>query len=160
MNSEKYPSLFEMTLSLVGSASLKTGYVSLNRSYSTLKSKIEECGMSMNNFHIVDAVTKSVIPSPTLHENCIYTNSPKDLTRLSIATTKMLRAFGPQYVIFDSISTLLLYVPVDVAGQFLHAITNKVIAFGSRCILLSVEGENEQRLIKSLSMCIDKVVRI
>ena len=132
----------------------------MNRLITKVRKALEQNGMDLNKYHFVDAVTKSVIPNPELYTNCLYIPSPNDLTKLSIGITKMLRNAGPDYVLFDSVSSLLIYESLELSNQFLHSLANKLNAFGTKSLYTCLQGEEEEKVIRSLSLVIEKVERL
>jgi archaellum biogenesis ATPase FlaH len=135
-------------------------YVSLNRLYNPLKRKIIQEGIDSSRFVFVDAVTKTAIAQPKEETDCIFVSSPDALTELSIAITKTIQTSYPDIIIFDSLSTLLIYENSQVTTQFIHSLINKMTAFGVKMVFTILEGEKEQPLINNLNMLLDKVIKI
>lgn len=60
-------------------------------------------------------------------------STPSDLTGLGISIGQLLSEFeGPVLVCFDSLTSMLQYVDIKTAYEFLHAITGQIHAAGAR----------------------------
>jgi len=60
-------------------------------------------------------------------------STPSDLTGLGISIGKMLSRWdGPVFVCFESLTSMLQYVDIQTAYEFLHAITGQIHAAGAR----------------------------
>jgi len=60
-------------------------------------------------------------------------STPSDLTGLGINIGKMLSRWdGPVFVCFESLTSMLQYVDIQTAYEFLHAITGQIHAAGAR----------------------------
>jgi hypothetical protein len=138
----------------------KIGYISINRVINQVRKSLTESGASPDKFYFVDCITKSIIALPEKYPNTDYVPSPNDLTKTSIAITNMLKKFEPEFVILDSMSTLLIYESIETSSVFLHSLVNRITSYGSKFLLLSVPGEKEEKLIKNLSLVVDKIERL
>ncbi|MFH0869546.1 MAG: hypothetical protein V1866_00635 [archaeon] len=135
-------------------------YVSLNKLITPLRRSFEENHLDLSKFYFVDAITKTAIPNPPEIINCAYVPAPNDLTKLSIQITKSLQTFDPDCIIFDSLSTLLIYEDNTITSQFVHALVNKANAFGVRIIFTCLKGDKEKQLAREMSLILDKVIGI
>ncbi|MEF8821905.1 MAG: hypothetical protein V5A52_06480 [Halovenus sp.] len=60
-------------------------------------------------------------------------STPSDLTGLGISIGKMLSRWdAPVFVCFESLTSMLQYVEIQTAYEFLHAITGQIHAAGAR----------------------------
>lgn len=157
---EQYKSVSLSALKQIYLVTNKMGYISLNKIINPLRKFMSTNGIDVDKLYFVDSVTKTVIGNPQTYTNCIYVPSPHDLTKMSIAITKMLKRFSPNFVIFDSVSTLLIYEQSEVSTQFLHSQINKISAHGSKSLFLCLQGNKEEEVIRSLSLIVDLVVKV
>ncbi len=133
-------------------------YVSLNKLINPLRRELQDRSVDLGKFFFVDGVTKTAIPNPPEMQNCIYVPSPDDMTKLSIAITKVLQTFDPDCLFFESLSTLLIYEDPMIVTQFVHSLINKVNAYGIRAVFTCLDGEKERELIRALALTMDKVI--
>ena len=159
-NVKNYPTQINDLVKLYGENYQKILYVTLNRLYNPLKRKIQQDKIDVSKFTFIDCVTKTAVAQPEEHEDCIYVTAPNALTELSIAITKSIQKNYPDVVLFDSLSTLLIYENPMIISQFIHSSTNKMNAFGVNIAFTILEGDKEQALIKDMGMFLDKVINI
>ncbi|MBR9691052.1 hypothetical protein GOV08_05205 [Candidatus Woesearchaeota archaeon] len=155
-----YPILIDEVVKEISENFRKILFVSLNNLYNPLKRRLEKIGTDLRKFTFIDCVTKTAVPQPQEHDDCIYVSSPSALTEISIAITKTIQNTYPDIIIFDSLSTLLIYEDAMTSGQFVHSLTNKINAFGISAVFTILDAEKEQALIKDLNMILDKVIRV
>ncbi|MBR9675593.1 hypothetical protein GOV05_01140 [Candidatus Woesearchaeota archaeon] len=157
---QDYPVQINQLVSILGIHYMKVLYVSLNRLYNPLKRKLEDTGLDSSKFRFIDCVTRTAVAQPTEHEDCVYVSSPSALTEISIAITKVIQKDYPDVILFDSLSTLLIYHNTMNASQFVHSLINKINAFGINAVFTVLDGEKEQSLINDLAMFSDKTIKI
>lgn len=133
-------------------------YISLNKLITPLRREMEAQGLQLDKFSFIDGITKTAIPNPPTIHNCTYIPSPDDLTKLGIATTKVLQTFDPDCLFFDSLSSLLIYEDPGVVNQFVHSLVNKVNAYGTRAVFTCLDGQKEEEVVRGLSLILDRVV--
>lgn len=136
----------------------RVAYVSMNKMITPLKRSFAENEIDLKKFFFIDAITKTAIPNPPAGPNVAFIPAPNDLTKLSIQLTKVLQTFDPDCIVFDSLSTLLIYESNTIISQFMHSLVNKINAFGIRAVFTCLKGDKEMQLIQELSMVIDKVI--
>ncbi len=138
----------------------RISYISLNKLITPLRRSFEEKRIDLSKFYFVDGITKTAIANPPAIDNCVFIPAPNDLTKLSIQITKSLQTFDPDCMIFDSLSTLLIYEDNVIASQFIHALVNKISAFGVRMVFTCLKGDKEKQLARELALILDKVIGI
>lgn len=155
-----YPVMINELVKTMSTSYGKILYISLNRLYNPLKRKLVQDGIDASKFVFVDCVTKTAVAQPEEHDDCIYVSTPNALTELSIAITKSIQKSYPDIVLFDSLSTLLIYENSMIVSQFVHSTTSKLNAFGVNVVFTILDSDKEQPLIKDLNMLLDKVITI
>jgi len=135
------------------------GYVSVNKGYSALIESFKNKKINLKNFFFVDCVTKT-ITEPKKVDNCIYVSSPKALTELSLATTKLIMA-GFDGVILDSLSTMLIYHKPKEISRFVHSIINKTRENTNLHLILTLSSKDQDsELFKEVEVFVDQVVEL
>ncbi len=135
-------------------------YVSLNEIFNHLTQNFEKNAINTNKFFFIDAITKSSVASIPQEDNCIFVLSPNSLIELSVAITKTLERREPDVLLFDSLSTLLIYEKETTVTKFIHSLIGKIKAASSDCILTALETDAESEAIKDLGMFVDEVLTI
>jgi archaellum biogenesis ATPase FlaH len=132
-------------------------YVTLNRPYVSLNKFLESAKIDIDSMFFIDTSTKmSSIASPDA-DNCIFIESPSALTSLSIAVTEIVNNSNPEYVLFDSLSTLSIYNPENAIIKFTNDLINKTRASESKLILISIGSGEGDKVIEKVSMFTDYV---
>lgn len=135
-------------------------YVSLNKLYNALSRSMDAHSINKNKFFVVDAITRSVTSNPPEFDNCFYVTSSSALTELSLSISSALATNAFQCLLFDSLSTLLIYNKSDVVTQFVHDQMGKVMSANCIAIFTCLEGDTKSDLIKNLGMFVDQIIHL
>jgi DNA-binding response OmpR family regulator len=100
-------------------------YVSLNKTYNSLKNSFNKTKISTSNITFIDGITRTIINAKN-KKDCHYINSPGDLKELIVIISMLLNR-GVNYLIFDSLSDLLTYRNYDEVEQFVNNLTYSLI---------------------------------
>lgn len=138
----------------------KICYISLNKLYQPLIRNLKAHEVDINKFFFVDGITRTAVVDPGQVENCVFVSSPSSLTELGITIQKTVSEQQSEAVLFDSLSTLLVYEDIQVVKQFVHLIVSQISATNCVAIFTCLEGDKESELIKDLSMFVDKVIHL
>jgi len=131
-------------------------YVSVNKPAKTLAAKLSKAGINVKNFFFLDTISASISSTEPL-SNCIHISSGSALTELSIAIQKCLQLKKFDAVLFDSLSTLLIYNPNDVASHFIHNNVNQLRNANVTAVFTALEGDSKSQLLKDVNMFVDSV---
>ena len=132
-------------------------YVGLNKPYNSLMKYFEDKKIDKSKFFFIDAITRHSKSVKDL-KNCIFIKSVSALTDLNIAITKKLegRKFG--ILIFDSLSTMLIYHPASTVTKFAHSLIGMTRVYNCTVVFTCLEGDSKSALIKDLGMLVDKIM--
>jgi hypothetical protein len=117
-------------------------------------------GIPMDKIHFIDAITKYSLGSiPVGVPNTTFTSNPGNLTELGIAISEALKKRKDNTaLIFDSISTLLIYLSSPNISKFIHFISNKIRLLDVKGIYLSAEKGLDPLLLAQISSIVDMVM--
>ena len=134
--------------------------VTTNIPSSILTNLYTKKGIPMNRIHFIDAITKySLGKVPEEQQNTTFTSNPGNLTELGIAISEALKKrSGDTALIFDSISTLLIYLSSPNISKFIHFISNKIRLLDIKAVYLSAEKGLDPLLLTQISSIVDIVV--
>ncbi|MEM4327299.1 MAG: hypothetical protein QXZ13_04000 [Candidatus Diapherotrites archaeon] len=157
INPENYLSgLLKIVSSLKGDVII---YVTANRSYYYLNDFFKSRGFNISKFFFIDC-TGTTKEEEQEAPNCIFVNSPQNLTEISIAINELAEGVkGEKILLLDSLSTLLLYNDADVIGKFSHFFINKLHLSGISTIILALESDIDKDIIRRLESMSDEVNR-
>ena len=109
---------------LIASKAMKVVcYVSLNRPYKTVLEEFKKMGINPEAFYFIDAVS-SKVGSVETSKRVIFVSSPQAMTELSISINKSIGTWKPGTVLFDSLSTLLVYEGASSVLRFIHSVVS------------------------------------
>ncbi len=156
---EKYRSTVLTLLGYLAMAKAKGIYVSLNLSATTVKEHLKQSGVSTSNLFFIDAVSKSLgLTSP--EPDVVYVSRPGALTELSVAIGEAFLHGKFNFIVFDSLSTLLTYEGLDTVERFVHYLAGKARANGIHAYLIAVDDEQTAKLVPLLHQVCDACVKI
>lgn len=141
---------------------LKTVYVTVSKPYKTKRNILEDDGVDTGQIFFIDCITKLNADPPSRVENCVFLN-PQALTDISIALTQAVESLPDdegKLLIFDTLSTLMLYNDDEVVGKFAHSIASKIREWGVKSIMLTLEEETDEQVISQLSQFCDSTIYV
>jgi len=140
----------------------KICYVCLSKPYAEIIEDFKNEKINCNDFFFVDTLSSLSYNLPPV-KNCIFVSKPDDLSGIKKSIKKAIEKYGCQTVVFDTISTLLIYQQAHSIVRFTHEMlideTQKTV---DKVYLVLKEtgvykGENT-KLINDLRLFADKVV--
>jgi len=132
-------------------------YVTLNKTYKALQENFKKNKIDLKNIVFIDCISMTIIKKPPLEKNCYYVSSPGALTEVSIVIGKFLK-YNFNYIIFDSLNSLLVYQKKAPVAKFVSGLVNKVKSTKTRAIFYALSSEEQFNLIKDAGMFVDKVI--
>lgn len=135
--------------------------ISLNQPAKILLKQYRKDGIDASRIYIVDAVSKFAGGACEPHPHIRYVPNPSNLTDLGIGIIDILRKIPPEEqkcVVFDSVSTLLIYANSGSTSKFIHFIANKLKLEDVSAIFLCMEKGVDPGILSSLSVFVDKVL--
>ena len=143
----------------------ESGYYTIvitsNQPYSVLKKSYEKEQINTDSIFFIDTITKYALGHVSEeYSDCNFLNTPGDLTNIGIAINNVLATISEVKicVIFDSVSTMLIYIPPTNLAKFLHYITNKLRLLGIKGIFLAVNKGLDPEFQVQLSTFVDIVI--
>lgn len=156
-------SLRESNLNL-GKKILALGYslivVTTNYPQAILQRLYEQEGMDTSRIYYIDAITQySLGTAPSPAARCIFVSSPANLTDMGIAITQLIQEMPRQKVcvLFDSVSTMVLYLQSESISKFIHFVSTKLRLLDGSGVYLAVEKGLDPKLLTQLTTLVDRV---
>jgi hypothetical protein len=138
-----------------------TVVITTNFPYSILSKLYKEQGIDLAKVSFIDAVTRNSIGSAENIPGVVrFINNPANLTDMGIAVTEVLREHSGRKVciLYDSISTLLIYLSSPNISKFIHFVTNKLRLMDISGVFLAVEKGLDPMLMTQLTTFVDTVI--
>ena len=115
---------------------------------------------------IIDCVTKHQGQGTISDSDRIrYASSPADMTGIGIKFTELIEEFYAErgiernVVLFDSVTTLLMYSDLETVFRFLHVFTSRVGNADAMGLFLLQEDAHDERVMGTLNQLFDGVIR-
>jgi hypothetical protein len=123
-----------------------------------LVSTFAKKGINLNKILFIDCISQQLKEKTKNADNCVFINSPQNLTAISIAVNEAIRSIsGKRMLFFDSLSILLIYNDAITLGKFSNFILNKMRASDVDMILLALESDTSKDIIKQIETIADVV---
>ena len=148
VSNSKYSSGLQKVIS--GVSGKKICYVSLNKPYTTIADTVK---LNLKNVIFIDCVSGGVTKPKGY--SVIFVSSPKALTDLSIDIVENMKK--SDVIIFDALSTLLVYNDSATVIKFVHSIVSKIRMTKTKVIFMTLKEDTDTDMMKDLSMFVDKI---
>ncbi len=141
----------------------KICYVCLSKPYKDVIAELNQHGIDSSNFVFID-VLSSHYSRPEPVKNCIFLASPSDLDALKLAIMRVVEDRLCTVVLFDTISTLLIYQQIHSIVKFTHNLTVEKTQENVKKLFIILKDETYLQggagLVKDLEMFVDKKVEM
>ncbi len=131
-------------------------------------------GAERNHVGIIDAVTKSSVPTLRDTAKAKFITSPLDLTSMGIKFSRMVEDMWKEGAMADvpgpmpppirlclnSVSTLLMYARLEVTFKFLHVITNRMKKLEGIAIYVLNSESFDERTIATIKQLMNIVIEV
>jgi KaiC/GvpD/RAD55 family RecA-like ATPase len=135
--------------------------ITTNQPYPVLRKLYVQEGIDLARVRFIDAITKYAVGKvPDDAENVIFVKSPEDLTDMGIAIAQTLTSVREEevFILFDSVSTMLIYLSSANISRFIHFVTSRLKIAGIAGVFLAVEKGLDPLLLSQLTTFVDEVV--
>jgi len=148
-----------LTEYMVNTKGIPGVYVTLNKPYRTMIKNLDG-KVDLRMLIFIDAITKSTGGKINKDDECLYLDTMQNLTDLGVAIDQAISAIpnDKKFLLFDSLSTLLIYSQVGSVSKFIHFLTGKIRALGVNGILLSLVHGEEDEFLSQISMFCDQTI--
>lgn len=140
-------------------ASKSVCYITLNKTSDSLKELFKKKKINLNNITFIDAISKTIKKVPDQADSVYYVSNPGALTEIAIVVEKFLR-HNFDYLVFDSLTNLLVYSSKAPVAKFVGSLTNKIKQSKTKAVFYALSVKEQDALIKESGMFVDKVVEL
>ncbi|GAB6056183.1 hypothetical protein JCM15415_14990 [Methanobacterium movens] len=125
-------------------------------------------GIKMDNLCIIDCVSSrfgATVEMP-FFEQIRYIESPMDLTMIMVALNEFIDNVSREKnikklrIVFDSVSTLLMYSNLRTVFKFLHVVSTRVRSGGGVSLLLIEEQAHDDMEIKTIQQISQGIINM
>lgn len=135
----------------------KVCYVTLNKTFDSLKETFSKKKIDLKNTVFIDAISKTIKQVPDFTDGCYFVSSPAAMTELSITIEKFLR-HEFEYLVFDSLTNLLIYEKKSPVTKFMLSLVNKVRGSRTKSVFYALEMSQQVDIIEAVESFVDKVI--
>jgi len=135
------------------------GYITLNKTFEALKEDFLKAKVKVENVLFIDAISKTIKNVPDQAKGVYYLDSPNSLTEISLEVSKLVN-HKFDYIIFDSLTNLLIYQQKAPVAKFLSTIINKIRDSNTMAVFFCLDVKQHEELIEEVSMFVDKVIKL
>jgi hypothetical protein len=132
-------------------------YFTLNKTFQSIRDKLEGGGNGFEDTVFVDGVTRLIEDGPNQTEGCYFVSSPAALDELDEMVKKFVR-HGFEFIVFDSVTSLLIYNPRDKVAKFLMNAVNEIKAGNTKAVFYVLGIKEHESLLQECSMFFDRVI--
>ncbi len=149
----------EIPVEIVNEWGMEGVLVSANKPYTTVEESFRKTGI-LDKILFVDCASRLAGVNPS-GERVMLIENPADLTQLAISLSKSVERLGEKgFLVFDSLSTLLIYSRLDQLTKFAHSVGLMMKARGITCFFLAVDQEATKEMLCFLSSIADEFVHV
>jgi KaiC/GvpD/RAD55 family RecA-like ATPase len=139
-------------------------FVLTDKNPEQLKKEMLESKIFFKNFYFVDCYSQQNSGAQKDDENIKYVSGPLALNELSIAISEFGRDFMKKEInyeiLFDSLSTLLIYSNAEAIARFLQVLVSKVKQLNGGITFTLEEGMHDNKAIITLEHFMDSVINV
>ena len=132
-------------------------YITLNKPTAVLRSHLQNSGVPLGSLVFLDSVTNTQEQET---DACWFLGRMRELADLSIAVSKVVSKRDQiKYVLFDSVSTLLIYNDPKSVARFCHLIAEKLRGWGISGAFISMQLSEGTDMDAQISQFCDAFVK-
>lgn len=133
-------------------------YVTLNKTFDSLKELFDKNKINYEKFVFIDGISKTIKNMPDQAKACYFISNPAALTELSLKINSLIN-HGFEFIVFDSITSLLVYEKNAPVSRFIGSVVAKVRESKVKGLFYALDLKDQENLIQEISMFVDKVVK-
>jgi KaiC/GvpD/RAD55 family RecA-like ATPase len=139
-------------------------FVLTDKNPEQLKQELLKDKVFFKNVYFVDCYSQQAGLNIQKVENIKYVSGPLALNELSIAVSDFQRDFlkkeQPHLIIFDSLSTLLMYSNAEAIGRFLQIVIAKIKNLQGDMLFTLEEGMHDEKAIVTIEHLMDSIIEV
>jgi KaiC/GvpD/RAD55 family RecA-like ATPase len=137
-------------------------YITVNRTAKSIRENIERMGIEAKNIFFIDCASGAVTKRYQKVESTLIIYPPENLTDIGIMLSEKIKASSAknQFLLLDSLSTLLLFNSTKTVVKFSHFLVNLIREYKLKGVLMSLEKETDEFVKRTLYVFSDKVINV
>ena len=136
-------------------------YITFNRPFEQLIRDFQINNIDPVNVIFIDCVSKMAGRFPGKKENAVFIDNPSSLEEVGMYAEKILaRIPSPKFIVFDSISSMMIYNGDQATREFAQYFVNKLRLEKVGGFIMTVEKDDVDRVISIFEPIVDKVIKV
>lgn len=131
-------------------------YIAVNKPYKSIINSMTQKGIDHKKLLFIDCVTKKEEKS----ENVIFLKSPSKLTSIGITLESMYPKKEIDFIMIDSIDSLLVYNKKDAVIKFIRSVMERAREHNKKGIIFALENNMEEVIAGELYLVCDKIIKV
>ena len=162
LNLRNYSKIATELIRLLQSQKIPGTYFTINKTAEDLVNALIDEEIELSGISFIDAITLVAGRTEATMRNTVYLESPTDLVEMDTAIDEQFseKEAEKKFLVFDSISTLLIYNRSEAVEKFCHSIMGKMHGKRTKSIFMMVNSAKDRPTIESISQFCDKVVEL
>ncbi|EHQ36549.1 DUF7504 family protein [Methanoplanus limicola] len=135
--------------------------ISINEPWLIMNKALSKNGTDTSKLFFIDCITITAVGQKKDENNCIYINSPGQLTNIGIALTRAMGGIKDKenlFLMIDSVNTMFVYNDSTQIIRFLHMFANKARLNSLKGIMFSVKNAVDPVISAQLATFADETV--
>jgi archaellum biogenesis ATPase FlaH len=162
LEEKEYQKKLQEIIKTVEKTKTKICYVCLSKPYRDVMEDINRQKLNVSDFFFIDVLSSHYKEQEPVG-NCIFVSSPTNLAAVRVAIKKAVEEKKCSVILFDTISTLLVYQETSSIVKFTHHILTDQEQENTKKLFIVLKGETvpgkeNKTLVKDLSMFADKTL--
>ena len=133
------------------------GYVTLNKTKSFINQALKVKKIDTSKFFYIDGITRALSEVPKIERDGIFLEDPQSLDELDNAIENVLKK-DPDFIIFDSISSLLAYHDASDIVGFFEKFLERARSSKTKIILIISKVDWDKHSLQRIGDLADKIV--
>lgn len=160
VNSDKYENVKMDILKYLTNKKRQSGsYVAINKPYQATVDDLKQNKVNTDKLYFIDCITKKFGGKGQNTKNCVFIDSPGDLTEISLELHQSMQNQERKFLFVDSLSTLAVYNNPEMILKFIHYLTGKIRIWGLSGVLIALNEETDKKIIAELAQFCDKIIK-
>lgn len=130
-------------------------YVSFSKPYDSLKDIFKQNNIKIEKIFFIDCISSSV-DRLIKKDNIFYIGNAGNLDDLGISITEILEDNKIDFLLIDSLETLLIYNKINTVAIFTESLIRKSSKFKLKTVILTPGGD--KKLMDEIAMFFDKII--
>lgn len=164
LNNEQYIDKLYKTIKSIEKTKNKICYICLSRPYRYVLNDLKKSGLNPNSFFFIDCLS-GYYKKPGHVRNCLFLDLPINLESIKKAIDKVVKKEKCSVLLFDTISTMLIYQESFCILKFTHSLIVEKKEENVKKIFIVLEKDTvpqkeSKELTADLSMMADKTLEL